>query len=32
MKTKIGVDPTDATLATNADGSNVIVNGNPVPQ
>ena len=31
-KTKIGVDPTDETLATNADGNNVLVDGNPIPK
>ena len=32
IKTRIGVDPTDATLATDNNGNNIIVNGNRVPQ
>ena len=31
-KTKIGVDPTDDTLATDADGNNIVVDGNPIPK
>ena len=31
-KTKIGVDPTDDTLATDADGNNIMVGGNPIPK
>jgi hypothetical protein len=32
MKTQIGVDPTDGTLATDNNGNNIVVNGNPVPK
>jgi hypothetical protein len=32
FKTKIGVDPTDDTLATDAAGNNILVDGNPIPQ
>ena len=31
-KTKIGVDPTDDTLATDAAGNNILVDGNPIPK
>ena len=31
-RTKIGVDPTDETLATDAAGNNILVGGNPIPQ
>jgi hypothetical protein len=33
MKTKIGVDPTDDTLAIDDDGNNITDgNGNPIPK
>jgi len=32
FKTKIGVDPTDDTLATDDDGNNILVDGNPIPK
>jgi len=31
-KTKIGVDPTDETLATDAAGNNILVNGHTIPK
>jgi len=32
VKTKIGVDPTDETLATDADGNNILVDGHTIPK
>jgi hypothetical protein len=32
FKTKIGVDPTDDTLATDADGNNILVDGHTIPK
>jgi hypothetical protein len=32
FKTKIGVDPTDETLATNAEGNNILVDGHAIPK
>jgi hypothetical protein len=32
FRTKIGVDPTDETLATDVAGNNILVGGRPIPK